>query len=412
MSALLDYIARIKAFSRNARLFLLAGLLGALYQQVYGVLGNLFLLQAGLDADFLGVIVAVSSLSNAVFALPAGMLSDRFGRKRLVVAGAVLGFLGQLALVVRPTPGFVIVSALVGGAGGAILGVSTSPFLAEHSTGEERAHLFSVNAATWTISGVLGSFLGGAMPLVFARLMGCAPDSLLSYRLTLFSALFLLVLSIVPYCILQEKRMPREERQAKPMRLILPSRDLMHRLLVPEIILGLGAGLIIPFLNVYFVRHLGASAAQVGTIFSVMSLATTIAILCAPLLDARLGTVKAAVYTRILSVPLLLATAMTNSLWVGAVAAWFRSALMNASMPLVSKFNMEVASPTERATLSSLVGMTWTIGWALGARIGGRWMEIYSYSFPYFFTAAIYIISALVSYYLCHPLEKRTRPKA
>lgn len=409
MSALLDYIARIKAFSRNARLFLLAGLLGALYQQVYGVLGNLFLLQAGLDADFLGVMVAVSSLSNAIFALPAGMLSDRFGRKRLVVVGAMLGFLGQLMLVARPTPGFVILSALVGGTGGAMLMVSTSPFLAENSTGEERAHLFSVNAATWTISGVLGSFLGGAMPLMFGRLMGGAPDSLLAYRLTLFSALLLLGLSIVPYSMLQERRMSRAERRAQPMRIILPSRDLMFRLLVPEAILGLGAGLIIPFLNVYFARHLGASAAQVGTIFSVMSLATTIAILGAPFLDRSLGTVKAAVYTRILSVPLLLTIALTNSLWVGAVAAWFRSALMNASMPLVSKFNMEVSAPSERATLSSLVGMTWTIGWALGARIGGRWMEIYSYNFPYFFTAALYILSAGVFYYLCHPLEERMR---
>lgn len=409
MSAILLYIARIKAFSHNARLFLLAGLLGSLYQQVYGVLGNLFLLEAGLSADFLGLMLAVSSLSNAAFALPAGLLSDRFGRKRLVVVGAVLGFLGQLILIVRPSPSFVILSALVGGAGGAVLMVSTSPFLAENSTSEERAHLFSVNAATWTISGVLGSFLGGAMPLLFARLVNSAPDSLYSYRLTLFSALLLLGISIVPYVLMQEKRLPRRERQSTPMRLTLPSRDLMVRILVPEAILGLGAGLIIPFLNVYFVRHLGASAAQVGTIFSVMSLATTIAILAAPLLDQKYGTVKAAVYTRILSVPLLLTIALTNSLWVGAVAAWFRSALMNASMPLVSKFNMEVSATSERATLSSLVGMTWTIGWAAGARIGGRWMEIYSYNFPYFFTAALYITSAIVFYYMCHPLEARTK---
>jgi predicted MFS family arabinose efflux permease len=70
---------------------------------------------------------------------------------------------------------------------------------------------------------------------------------------------------------------------------------------------------------------------------------------------------------------------------------------------------MEVSSPSERATLSSLVGMTWTIGWALGARIGGRWMEVYSYNFPYFFTAALYVLSAIVFYQLCHPLEARNQ---
>ncbi|MBT9157767.1 MAG: Quinolone resistance protein NorB [Firmicutes bacterium] len=411
MGTLFEYGARIKAFSRNARLFLLAGLLGALYQQVYGVLGNLFLLEAGLSADFLGLMIAVSSVSNAVFSLPAGMLSDRFGRKRVVISGALLAITGQLILVLWPTPSLALLSALIAGAGGAVLMVSTSPFLAENSTAEERAHLFSVNAATWTVSGVIGSFLGGALPLMWARIMGSAPDSLIAYRLTLFTALFLLAVSVVPYYALEERREPKRATHREKLRLVLPSRELMVRLLVPEIILGFGAGMIIPFLNVYFARQLGASAAQIGGIFSVMSLVTTVALLCAPLLEGRYGTVKAAVYTRILSVPLLLTIALTNTLWIGAVAAWFRSALMNASMPLVSKFNMEVASPGERATLSSLVSMTWTVGWALGARLGGRWMEIYSYNFPYFFTAALYVISAFVFYYFCLPLEEKLQNK-
>ncbi|MBT9156884.1 MAG: Multidrug resistance protein MdtG [Firmicutes bacterium] len=365
------------------------------------MLGNLFLLEAGLSADFLGLMIAVSSVSNAVFSLPAGMLSDRFGRKRVVISGAILAVAGQLILVLWPTPSLALLSALIGGAGGAVLMVST----------EERAHLFSVNAATWTVSGVIGSFLGGALPLMWARIMGSAPDSLIAYRLTLFTALILLAVSVVLYYALEERRDPKRATRHEKIRLVLPSRDLMVRLLVPEIILGFGAGMIIPFLNVYFARQLGASAAQIGSIFSVMSLVTTVALLCAPLLEGKYGTVKAAVYTRILSVPLFLTIALTNTLWIGAVAAWFRSALMNASMPLVSKFNMEVASPSERATLSSLVGMTWTVGWALGARLGGRWMETYGYNFPYFITAALYVISAIVFYYFCLPLEEKLQNK-
>ncbi len=405
MGTVLEYTVRIKAFSRNARLFLLAGLLGALYQHVFGVLGNLYLLQAGLSADFLGVMLAVSSLSNAALALPAGMVSDRFGRKRAIILGAISSLLGQVVLVLWPIQAIVIIASVITGAGGALLMVSTSPFLVENSSVEERAHLFSVNAAVWTVSGVVGSFFGGSMPILWSRLVGSAPDSFAIYRLTLLSALVLLTISIYPFYVMQDRHLSRQPPQPKRARFMLPSKDLLIRLLIPEAILGLGAGLIIPFLNIYFVRHLGASAAAVGNIFSVMSLMTTAAILAAPLLEERYGTVKAVVYTRLLSVPLLLTIALTNSLWVGAVAAWFRSALMNASMPLHGKFVMEVADPGERATLSSLVGMIWTLSWALGARLGGRAMEVYSYNFPYFFTAALYVISAFVFYYYCQPLE-------
>jgi len=404
-----EYAMRLKAFSRNARLFLLAGLLGALYQHVFGVLGNLYLLQAGLDADFLGIMHAVSSLGNAIFAVPAGILSDRFGRKPVIMLGALAAFLGQLILVLWPSHGMVIWSAIIGGAGGAILMVGVSPFLAENSLAEERAHLFSVNAAVWTVSGVLGSFFGGAVPEFWGYVLGLPSNALRVYRWTLLGALLLLAVSLVPYSALQEKRSQGRSNSFSFRKLRLPSRDLLVRLLVPEAILGLGAGLFVPFINVYFARHLGASVSEVGIIFSVMSLVTTVAILAAPLLEGKYGTVKAVVYTRILSVPLLLTIALTNSLWIGAIAAWFRSALMNASMPLVSKFNAEVAETGERATLSSLVGMVWTLSWAIGARLGGRAMEAYGYNFPYFFTATLYVLSAFVFYYYCQPLEAKLR---
>ena len=405
MAIIYDYIRKVRSFSYNARLFLLAGIIGALYQSVYGVLGNLYILQAGLGEDFLGLMISLSSFSSVLFALPAGMLSDYIGRRRSLLAAAVVAAVMHIAIILQPTAIVIILATIMGGAAGAVMMVSSSPFLVENSTREERNHLFSVNGATWTISGIVGSFLGGTLPLLWASILADVPDSFAVYRATLLMTSLLLVLSIMPYALLKDAQTKDAPPWRKGRSFNFPPWPLGVQLLVPEFIMGFGAGMIIPFLNVYFANHLNATGAEIGVIFSVMSLATTIAILAAPLLGERYGKVRATTLTRLLSVPLLLTIALTNNLWVASMAAWFRSALMNMSMPLVSSFTMEILDPKERATMSSALSMTWTLGWGLSARLGGYLMKTYAYNLPYFFTALLYVVSALAFYYFFAPRE-------
>lgn len=405
---LVDYFHSIKLFSRNARLFLIAGFVGSLYHSVYGVIGNLYILQAGHGESFLGLMISLSSLASVLFSVPAGLLSDYFGRRRSLFWAAILVALAQIAIVLWPTMEIIVFATLVGGAAGAVMMVSSSPFLVENSTKNERSHLFSINSATWTLSGIAGSFLGGALPMLSANVLALPLGSTEAYQAALlFSALFL-CLSIIPYYFLGEERRPgpTTESGSGKRSFYFPDRQLCLHLLLPELVMGFGAGLIIPFLNVYFSRHLQASSTEIGLVFSIMSLTTTIAVLGAPVLGARYGKVRATTLTRLISVPMLLVIALTTNLYVASVAAWLRSALMNMSQPLVGSLHMEVVGAKERATMSSLLSMTWTLAWGLGASLGGHLMTTYSYSLPYFFTAILYVVSALAFNHFLGPREK------
>lgn len=397
MNVIYDYLRRTRSFSRNARLFLLAGFTGALYQSVFSVLGNLYVLRAGLTETFLGTMISATSFATVLFALPAGMLSDRIGRRKSMVLGASFGALMQLMIILFPSAVTILIATFLGGAATAILMVSGSPFLTENSTKEERAHLFSISAASYTVSGVGGSFIGGSLPLMWARLLQAQADSLVVYRATLLTSFLLLAVSVIPYFLIMEKS-TRTERKA-PFSLRLARPRLVGQFVLPELLMGLGAGMVIPFLNVYFSKQLGASSAHIGIIFSVMSLVTTIGILGAPLLAKKYGRIGAIVLTRLISVPLLIVIAMASNLWFAAVAAWFRSALMNMSNPLIGSFTMEVLEPSERATVSSILGMTWNLGWGISAKLAGYIMKTYSYRLPYFFTALLYSLSAVAVYY-------------
>lgn len=396
MQEIMQYGARLRGFSHNARVYLLASFLGSLYYGVFGVLGNLYFMQAGLTEGFLGTMISVGSLTRVVFAVPAGLLSDRIGRRNSLFLAAGVIALAEVAMITFPTPVTVIAAFAMASAASTIMMVTGSPFLTENSSKEERSHLFSVSMACHTVSGVAGSILGGLLPMIWGGVLRLSPDSFMVYRMTLFTALLVLALSVVPYSRIKEVRQESVKHKVWPLRLHNPK--LTAKLAVPELLMGLGAGMFVPFLNVYFSRHLSAASAQVGFIFSAMNLVTTVAVLWAPVLGMRRGKIGATVLTRLLSIPILLVIALTGNLWVAAVAAWLRSALMNMSNPLMGSFSMEILSTRERATVSSILGMLWSLGWGLSAKLAGHIMQNYSYTMPYYFTVVLYTASALLLY--------------
>lgn len=394
MQELLSYGKRVRSFSPNARLYLLACFSGALYHSVFGVLGNLYIMQTGLTESFLGTMISLSSFTSVVFAMPAGVISDRIGRRRALVIGTMLGVCSHATIILFPVSHVILLATVIGGAGGALMMVSGSPFLAENSTKEERAHLFSVTHAIYSVSGIGGSFLGGSLPVLWGRILGLPTASSAVYRATLLSAFLLLALSIVPFFLLKDSARPKGESVNKGFSIKLKRPRLVMQLLLPELLMALGAGLFVPFLNVFFTNHMRANSVQVGLIFSVMSLITTVAVLLAPLLGKRFGKVGAIVLTNLAGVPILLVMALSGNLWLVIGAAWTRSAVANMCNPLWQAFNMEVLEASERATVASMLSLVWSLGWGVSAAVGGYIMQNYSYTLPYFITCVFYILSA------------------
>ena len=142
-------------------------------------------------------------------------------------------------------PNVILLDTVVGGAGSTLMMVSGSPFLTENSTKEERAHLFSVSMAMFTVSGIGGSFLGGSLPVLWGRIMSQPVDSAVVYRSTLLSAYMLLLLAVIPYFLLKDTPRPKGQSMGKLMELKSPR--LVVKLLIPELLTAFGAGLLSPF---------------------------------------------------------------------------------------------------------------------------------------------------------------------
>lgn len=113
----------------------------------------------------------VTSLYSVVFAallLTVGALGDRFGRRRLFVAGVVLFLLGSLGAAVAGSAATLIGARAVQGVGGAMILPSTLSTVNATFRGRERAVAFGVWGAVMAGMAALGPLLGGWLTTAFS----------------------------------------------------------------------------------------------------------------------------------------------------------------------------------------------------------------------------------------------------
>jgi MFS family permease len=397
LAAFDEYASAVASFSRPARLFLLSAMLTWSAHGLQSVLFNLFLSAQGHREAFIGQAIALNGIGLAIAALPAGLLADRWGRRRCLILGAAVETAGMLARALVDAPGVILGASFVLGAGQSLLAIAAAPFLSEHSTARERTHLFSAFFAIELFASVIGSLLGGAAPQFLRSLP--AQDWLagaMADRATLVIGGLLAAAAILPYLRmagLQERPLahgsappaPAERRQLVPIA-------------VNAFLIGAGAGLVIPFMNLYFAGRFGASSAQIGVFFSLAQVSTALAALLAPVLARRFGKLRTATVSQLMSLPFLITLGAESHLHLAVGAFWLRATFMQAATPLLGAFVMETLPPALRARATSLMNLVWNVGWATSAILSGALIQRFGYAVPFYVTACLYGSAALYFY--------------
>ena len=144
------------------------------------------------------------------------------------------------------------------------------------------------------------------------------------------------------------------------------------RLLIPGFLIALGAGQVIPYLNVFIEGKFGLDLTALNVIFAITSLGTVVAILAQPALARRFGKVGSVVLVQGVSIPFLIVLGFSPVLWTVVAAMAVRNSLMNAGNPIASAFAMEQLRPAERATYAATASLLWSLGWS----IAGPWYSL------------------------------------
>src|SRR5215831_1863879 len=261
-----DFRDAARRFSRPARIYLGAEFLVWTAQGIFSVLFNLYLVEAGASEGFVGRAVSSTALGMVVAALPAGWLADRWGRRRTLMLGVVLEGAGQLLRALGTQAPLVFGGGFAAGLGHSLFQIAAAPFLTDHSTPRERTHLFATFFASALLAGVLGNALGGALPLL-VRAIAPGATVFVAYRIVLLMGALTAASGALPMLALSGLVEPPAAHGAEP-----PAPHEARRLrpiALNAVLIGSGAGLVIPFMNLYFKNRFDCSSAQIGLWFSI-----------------------------------------------------------------------------------------------------------------------------------------------
>jgi MFS family permease len=430
---LIEYARQFGRFQRNARLYLISNALSGVSVGILLVLYNLYLVALGYGTDFIGVILLVGTLGAGLAIFPAGWCVDRFGGKAILIWSSLLIGIAGVGLLLFRQPVLLLISSFVTGIGGAFILVVNAPFLTANSTPGERSHLFSLNIVLTLVTIVLGKVIGGVLPVWFhgsswlmaalpswsAWLLANQPDAR-SYQLALLLAGIIAGPSLVPLFLLNNDRPTVSPQPVASLALQKALLDLRHiqvwtvlrssifLLSLTQLLIGLGAGLFIPYFNVYFVQHLHASSALFGLIDGGATAITALLTLAAPLLALRLGKVNTIVLTQLASIPLLLTIGLTGILGLAALLYLFRQGLMDMSNGIFQVFSMEAVSRQHRGLANSSYQASFQVAWALTAPLGGLIIVRLGYP-PIFVAAAVCYLLSICILWTCFGRMKETR---
>ncbi len=398
------YIDPNRSFKRPARLFLLMTILDGVILSGWQLFFNFYMLQSGFSRDFLGLVNSMPSAAGLIFGIFVGRISDRIGRKASIIIGISMASVFMLMQITFRQPIIIAASAFLTGIFNMLFIVSQAPLMMRLSDKENRTMLFSLNYGLQTIAGAVGSLFAGQLPAIFGTMFRVDAHSATAYQAVLISSVLLGTVSLIPIGMMEEPRATQEpDAPQTPQIGGSPSKktkstltSLTVKMLIPQVLIGFGAAILIPYMNVFFKDRFNISDSLLGLLFSLSSLLIGVGSIIAPRLPTRLGgKVNAVVTTQFGSLVFLLMIGFSPFLWLSSAAFLLRTALMNMSSPLYSAFCMEHTPENQQGFVNSILSLSWNIGWAIGPYISGLVQEKYGFS-PLFITTAVLYFIAIV----------------
>jgi predicted MFS family arabinose efflux permease len=391
---------------------------------------NLAIDALGYQRIFLGRLETISRLVALLLLLPLWWLVHRIGLRQALLLSAGLQAISVLTVALWPAAGPLLLASAATGPAAVLFQVSAAPLMMAYSSSADRDRLFSLNAALNIGVAGVSKWLGGMLPTLLAGWLDVAPTSAPAYRATFGVVGLLLVAAILPLLLIPRRApeqpdsqptpitspselpvivahtglsaafarrlAPRARRLPEPWRSVLEEPLTLLLLLVPPLVISLGAALLIPYLNIFFVERYGASNSTLGLTFALSDVAAGFAMLAAPLLAARLGKIGAIALTQLLSIPFLLLAGFAPGIFIAGAALVLRSGLFNLGVPLYDAFAMERSRPAVRPVAIGLINGAYAAGYLVAPTISTSVQQSAGFAPLFVATACCYGVAALL----------------
>lgn len=368
-----------------------------------GVTFAIYLNQLGYSTITIGLVISTASASGAVLTVVWGFLSDRYGRKKILMLLAGLTILSNTIYIFFSDLFFIFLAVTIanvgaGGSGGG--GQGGGPFnpveqalLAEKCSPENRNRIFGANSFVGSIMGSLGALVSGLPQYLQEK---WSWEAVASYKPLFALTIFFSIALIFAYASIDEHHVARKRQT----RMSSAGGRFVTKLSLLGMIDNLGGGLVGPLMSYWFFLRFGVELKSLGFMFFLSYFFAALSFLAAPLVAQRAGVVKTMAFSHGAASLIYLLLPFAPTFTVAGGLTIIRSFLAYMDNPLRSSFVMGIVRPEERGSAAGITTLSRHIPVAITPSLSAYMMQAFSLNVPILLGGFLQLFHDCAFYYL------------
>lgn len=364
---------------------------------------NLYLLDRGFHENFLGLITSAMGAGGLAGAIPAGLLARRIGLRNSLLTCFTSVFVLSVARSLVGSEPALVALAFLAGMVMTIWAVTISPSIAQLTSEKNRSLGFSLIFSTGIGLGVVTGIICGRLPAWLAHLRPGIND-MHAKQISLLTGCVIAACGIWPVARLRFRTPPLSAAK------FYPHSPFMYRFLLAIAAWSLVTGAIPPFATAYFSRHVGMSVGRIGSVFAVSQFAQVIAILAAPVVLRKFGTVTGIACMQIAAAIALAALSQTQGPTSAMLMYVVFSGFLWMSEPGMYTLLMSQVKPEQQTGASALNFLVIGLAQMITAAVAGSAFTRFGYSAVLGVFAGLALLSALLFQFLLGKTQSAPSP--
>jgi len=372
-------------------LFATCGVRSLAYGFLSVILG-LYLDAIGLSTTAIGWVFTAALAGGAVMTMIITAIADSFGRKILLIVGALLMALAGWVFAVSDNPILLTIAAIFGTISPS--GKEVGPFLSleqailpQTTSDEQRTAVFSAYNLVGSFAGALGA-LAVSLPSFFS-FTGVAGYRFLIWGYILSAVLLALLFALLSPAVEAKKKTTSATRNVG----LAKSRSIVAKLAGLFALDAFAGAFIVQSIVAYwfFLRY-QTNLSALGGIFFGTNILAALSFLAAPAIARRIGLLNTMVFTHLPSnFLILLVPLMPTVEWAVAVLL-LRNLLSQMDVPTRQSYTMAVVDADERAAAAGVLSVARNAGAAVAPLFTGAILAVPALGLPFLLAGGIKVI--------------------
>ena len=406
-----------KDLPRNIHLLFLLEFNLSLIHVAFILILNIYLRKQGFTDPEIASFNSLRFIGALAFALPLGIyirgkrLKPFFKSAAIIVPVTSAMIIESIHFSIVP---MIQLSFLCWGVGMMLMRVCSLPFIIRNTTSENSTEALSLSAATWSLATIFSG-------LIISGLDWVSFLNISNWTISFNEHGILWIITFIGMgAILFPLKMNEEdlEEDGQKVDIFALHRTynwkLIFKAISPLILISIGAGLTIPFVNLFFNSIFGFTSSEFSLLGSFTALLVFMFSLLVPTLRKKYGYWMTIVVVQILAIICLVVMAMTEmyatysyAVIIAVTAYILRQPLMHMAHPASNELMMNYVGKNNQELISALSSSLWSASWFFSAKIF-EWLRLLEYKYFEIFliTAFLYLVGVVLYAYLIREYER------